>query len=278
MGGTGRSGTTIAAQLLGAHPQVMLIPVELRFHVDGGGLTDLAAGRIDLDGFEQKLWSTWFHRPPNRSGPRGVHVVAEEAHAVAELRSLRDALGEGEDRWHACGTFMDRLLRPACERAGARTWVEMTPPNARQADALCRMFPQARLVHMVRDGRDVAASVARRTWGPNDISSALAWWKKGVVTIHRALERADPDRVRTIRLEELVVGRRDEEYASLLTFTGLDDDESMRQFFDSALRAEDMHEGRWRHGLDPQTVQKVQEEYVAYLRELDRLGIAISGP
>ena len=52
-----------------------------------------------------------------------------------------------------------------------------------------------------RDGRDVAASVARRPWGPNDVASALVWWADNLIEIHRSIERADPARVRTIRLE-----------------------------------------------------------------------------
>src|SRR5699024_12788194 len=97
--------------------------------------------------------------------------------------------------------------------------------NANRAAALCRMFPDDRLVHVVRDGRDVAASVARRSWGPNDILSALTWWGNQVRAIDRSMRQADQQRVRTVRLEALVVGQREQQYAELLEFCGLADAE-----------------------------------------------------
>ncbi len=42
IGGAGRSGTTILAELLGSHPQVLTFPREMRFLTDPGGLINLA--------------------------------------------------------------------------------------------------------------------------------------------------------------------------------------------------------------------------------------------
>lgn len=272
-GGTGRSGTTIAAQILGQHPELALIPIELRFHVDAGGLCDLAAGSIDVATFEEKLRRVWFRRPPNKSGPRGVHVVAEEAVLDEALAGLHEQYHA--DPWSACRQFMDDLLQPFTERAGARTWVEMTPPNGKRADALCRMFPDARFIHMVRDGRDVAASVARRSWGPNDTLSALTWWRQGMATIEKSMSKADPGRVRSIRLESLVVSRREEEYAGLLEFAGLTDSEPVRRFFDDKVAAGSMHPGSWRRGLDDAQVQEIEDRYERVLAQLAEKGIQL---
>jgi hypothetical protein len=40
--GTGRSGTSQLANIIGEHPQIHRIPIETRFIVDPGGLRDLA--------------------------------------------------------------------------------------------------------------------------------------------------------------------------------------------------------------------------------------------
>src|ERR671917_152318 len=40
--GTGRSGTSQLADILGQHPQIHRIPIETRFIIDPGGLRDLA--------------------------------------------------------------------------------------------------------------------------------------------------------------------------------------------------------------------------------------------
>ena len=45
VGGTGRSGTTIIAELLNAHPAMRSsLPIELKFTTNAGGLLDLIFG------------------------------------------------------------------------------------------------------------------------------------------------------------------------------------------------------------------------------------------
>lgn len=271
-GGTGRSGTTIAGELLGRHPELALVPIELRFHVDGGGLSDLANGTIDVAAFEERLRTRWYRRTPNKwSGPRGVHVVADEPTLEAALAGLHES--HAQDPWAASARFMTDLLAPHTAKLGGRTWVEMTPPNAKRAVDLTRLFPQARVIHMVRDGRDVAASVAPRSWGPNDILSALTWWGKQMIELDRSMQAADPSQVRTIRLESLVVDDREQEYAGLLDFLGLADAEPMRAFFDEQVSPDSMHPGRWQRDLDPEQIREVEELYERVLADLDAKGV-----
>jgi hypothetical protein len=47
---------------------------------------------------------------------------------------------------------------------GAARTVEQTPETAFVADAIASAFPEASLVHIVRDGRDVACSLLERGW------------------------------------------------------------------------------------------------------------------
>ena len=46
IGGTGRSGTHVLAQLVSRHDQFGLIPVEVRFHTDPDGFPGLLAGEV----------------------------------------------------------------------------------------------------------------------------------------------------------------------------------------------------------------------------------------
>src|SRR5665809_40996 len=57
--------------------------------------------------------------------------------------------------------------------------------------------------------------------------------------------RAPPDRVLTVRLEELLLTRREETLAALLEFVGLGEDGAIRATFDSELTPENGHLGRW---------------------------------
>jgi hypothetical protein len=270
VGGTGRSGTTIVGELLGARADVTLVPIELRFHVDPGGLADLGDGKVEVEDFVRAMRKRWYERP-ERNGPRGLHVIATRPQMRAGFRALRE--GYDTDSWTACGAFMDTVVRPYCEERGTPTWVEMTPPNARGAAALQRMFPHARVVHMVRDGRDVASSVATRSWGPNDIESALAWWADQLIEIHDSAKAADGERLLTLRLEALVGPDRDEHYRRLVEFLGRGDDPGMRRFFDTQITAEKSHAGSWRSRMDDETQHRVDALYDEQLARLAAHGV-----
>jgi hypothetical protein len=193
---------------------------------------------------------------------------------------MRQAIGRlrdrhPEDSWGACAAFMDEMIRPFAREAGATTWAETSPPNAGRMDSLCRMFPEARIVHMVRDGRDVASSVTRRRWGPNDIESALAMWADLLIRINQASQRADAARVITVRLESLVGPRRESEYDRLLDFLGRDPDPGMRAFFDERITAGRSHSERWRMGLEPAEQERIAKLYDEQLARLADHGVTI---
>ncbi len=270
VGGTGRSGTTIVGQLLGARADMTLVPIEMRFHVDPGGLADLGEGRIELEDFVKEMRSHWYKRP-NRNGPRGLHVIATRPQMRAGFRALRERYDA--DPWAACAAFMETVIRPYCEQHSTPTWVEMTPPNVNGVAALHRMFAHARVMHMVRDGRDVASSVARRVWGPNDIESALVWWADQLIEIHDAEQRADPERILTLRLEALVGPDRDEHYRRLVEFVGRDDDAGMRRFFDTEMTAGKSRPGSWRNTLDDEAQHRVDALYDEQLERLSAHGV-----
>jgi hypothetical protein len=179
VGGTGRSGTTVLGALLGSHPTRLLIPQEAKFHSAVGGLCDLVEGRTTLAAFEDTLANKWFDR-----GPRsGLHRYLAWEDIEAALVELRTSLRSDPDR--AAAAFTYRLLDPLAAAAGASGWVEMTPTNVLAGPTLLRLFPGMRLVHSVRDGRDVACSVVRQRWGATDLDDALEWWG-------RKLERPSP--------------------------------------------------------------------------------------
>lgn len=78
-GGTERSGTTIVARLVAAHPAYALVPIEARFHTDARGLPDLLAGRIELAEFRRRMRRVWYRRKLRNGGLRGMfHFLPEE--------------------------------------------------------------------------------------------------------------------------------------------------------------------------------------------------------
>jgi hypothetical protein len=187
--------------MLGAHPDCICTP-ESEF------MTDVL--RVSAD-----------------PGARLASIVADERFLPWEgdLDALRQELAT-----HG-GDYAESLLRivrryaASVGREGARVWIDHTPLNARVAATLLEMFPAARFIHIVRDGRAVAASVLPLTWGPNTVERSAHWWIE-LVAFGLALESWGRERVMRVRYEDLV-GDPESTVRSLSAFTGLSFDPVM---------------------------------------------------
>ena len=68
------------------------------------------------------------------------------------------------ERCHSAGDFQRLLMEAICENQGASRWADCTPDNALHMEAIQRDFPDAKFIHIVRDGRDVALSLVQQRW------------------------------------------------------------------------------------------------------------------
>jgi hypothetical protein len=172
------------------------------------------------------------------------------------------------------------LLGPLGRRRGKPALVEMSSHNVRQAQTLLRLFPDARIIHALRDGRDSAASVTGKTWGPGNVAAALDWWADRLRAIDRGVggeEDGAPygipaGQFQVVLLDDLVAGGRQRGYEDLLRFLGIEDERAMRTFFERSLTPEAAHIGRWRHQLGPLGRARVDRRYRRLLRALDSEG------
>jgi hypothetical protein len=275
VGGTGRSGTTVLGHLIGAHPAYAVIPSESKFITGPGGLCDLAAGKTTFPAFEALVLG---RRLRTRFGG-GLHTIVDRATVESALPGLGQRLRA--EPWAAAAEFAHRLLDPIAIDASARAWVDQNPGNVFRGAELLRMFPNMRLVHSVRDGRDVAASVTPLPWGPNDLDEALDWWGHRVERAFAACDRLPPERVLVVQMEELVARNRERGYARLLAFLGLDDDPAMRAYFEDHYTEARSHIGRWRQDVPPERMAAFEAHYerlAAGLRERGRPYVPVAEP
>ncbi len=86
-------------------------------------------------------------------------------------------------------------------RSGDRDWVDATPSNTLMARDLALMFPGARFLHIVRDGREVVESMLASGFGipaARDFATACEYWR-GLVACGLEAEHSHPDRVLQVR-------------------------------------------------------------------------------
>ncbi|MBA2521918.1 MAG: sulfotransferase [Solirubrobacterales bacterium] len=276
IGGTGRSGTHALAHLLGRHSHFADVPIEARFHCNKRGMPDLLEGRITLRSYLAKLRGFWWHRVRVDGQPRGLYNLLRRAELDAALERF-EARFEA-DPVDACrGLYLD-LLSPVAARRGKPGLVEMSSHNVRESQTIMRLFPQARIIHALRDGRDSASSVSGKTWGPRSTGAAIGWWADRLRAIERGVRGSEDgatfsipaDRFRVVLLDDLVGVNRNDVYGGLLEFLGVGDEPDMRSYFEREMTAERAHVGRWRSDLRSPERVWIQRRYERTVARLER--------
>ena len=278
IGGTGRSGTHAVARLLGRHSHLADVPIEARFHCNKRGLPDLLEGRITLNGYLSKLRGFWWHRVRVDGHPRGLYNLHRRYEFDAACERFQAAYPENPI--DASRRLVLDLLEPVAARAGKPRLVEMSSHNVKEAQTLLRLFPDARVIHALRDGRDAATSVSDKTWGPNSVTRGIDWWEARLREIERGVRGEEDgasysipsDRFRVVLLDDLVGPDRERAYAELLEFLELPDEEPIRTFFESSVTADAAHAGRWRRELGPVARRRVASRYQRAVTTLEQEG------
>ena len=140
IGGCHRSGTTLLGALLGAHPQCLTTP-ESQFKINA-----LEGARL----------------PQNRSEVEGVLERAETMRSLSRWNLQPSAFELPGDMDFRYSALMQRLVvayGETVDKTSFDFWVDHTPTNIRHLSMLFSEFPEAKAIHLVRDGRGVAASV-----------------------------------------------------------------------------------------------------------------------
>ena len=182
IGGEHRSGTTLLAAILGAHSQIILglelnftEPPDLGPHLlaycalvrDGGGA-------VPAKGTPQAAFFWAIQLFLRQCEALGVARDVVESLTRRVMGDRRSDLKGFRDR---CA-LVDAIGQWRTEELGVCHWGFKIQRDIITARSLAEYWPAARFVHIVRDGRDVAASHVRdhSDWGCRDAAAAAAAW------------------------------------------------------------------------------------------------------
>lgn len=301
VGGTGRSGTTVVGDLLGNHSQIRTsTPIEIKFLTNKSGLVDVVfgysseieknAGKVSilnfrtyrkrkqkekerfskiLAEFKKFIWEKWWDidAPP----PHGRGLTSGIAKSDLEnlLKTLERDLKINR-KW-AARRFMANFISKQFDAGDEIYWVETTPMNIPEANKLQELFPNALFINMVRDPRDVIASLLTKKWGPTTPLEGLEWIEKRLIAGHEALSVIKPEKKITIALEDLVIKSRDATYKKLLDFLSVPDEPAVQEFFTRSMTPEAATSGRWKSEIDS---AEFSAGYEAMTARLKKAGVA----
>jgi hypothetical protein len=184
--GAPRSGTTLLRFMLDSHPE-LAIPPETGF---------LSLGR-KMRGTGSRLRDRFFDTLINYISWPDFEISEEEFRA-ALLRVDPFSVTEG----------FRTFYRMYAARFGKSRWGDKTPHYCFELDSIRRVLPEARFIHIIRDGRDVALSMRQMWFSPGwGIKTQATYWLKCVRAARRAgLSRPD---YLEVRYEDLVLKPRE---------------------------------------------------------------------
>ena len=156
--------------------------------------------------------------------------------------------------------FMEELFSPLIKNK--RFWIDHTPFTFLHMPDIKNIYPESKIVVIIRDPRDTISSYLNMEWGGNDVSSVSHWvynvyskWselKKTVIAGHDYFE---------LKLEDLI-SHRDQSLVDLSNYLEIDITPSMKDV--------DLTEGhmrRWETDLDSEDKSMLNELFGSFLQE-----------
>ena len=227
--GCARSGTTLLQRMINAHSQIAITP--------------------------ESHWICRLFEQGRGQTPEGV-ITAEIIPLLLEdldPRFARLNIGRQEllgllasDPAVRYASFVSGIFDLYGKAKGKAAVGNKTPGFVRKIHTLQRLWPQARIVHLLRDGRDVCLSMINRplnhvnrgplrTWAQDAVTTAALWWEWSVKLGRQAGNSRGSGLYYEMSYESLVAHPA-QECAALCTFLGVPFEAGMLRF----------HEGRTR--------------------------------
>jgi hypothetical protein len=181
--GAERSGTSLMYALLASHPQLSMIR-------------------------RANMWRWFYGKFGDLGDPENLDAAIDAlerykrlAPLEADWERVRREFDEGPPTY---GRLFDLPHRHRAERIGRARWGDKSLHSEYFAREIFTEFPDARVIHMVRDPRDRYASIANRyEHSSKGIASATGRWLASVRAGETNMSRY-PDRYSVVRFEDLL--------------------------------------------------------------------------
>jgi len=165
------------------------------------------------------------------------------------------------------GDFIRDVINDLLQQSGKGFFVEDNTWNILVARELLELLPEARLIHVYRDPRDVVASFSQQRWSPADKQQGARWYKAMMTHWFRVRSELPAGSTYELKLEELVAAP-EAMLRDICSFIGVPFDERMLQ-----VDLGHAHSGRWKREYTTPEKQAVQ----AILADLiERLGYPLT--
>lgn len=253
--GSARSGTTLLASCLDLHDEIV-VPDETDFIVPMA----FVLSRVSNPRLGKDLIQKLICRTDRFSYSLGEYVSAWD---------IRKAVRRAD---YNMGSILDSVYQMVAKRAGKRFGGDKSPNDIGNLSILLQQKLQTsgiKIIHLVRDIRDVVLSLQHTAWAPMKGMGAPAPWQGSNLQLAKAF--VDHPNYHRLRFEDLVVHPR-EELERLCRFLNVPFQEKMLDHENRGTRYRKVEHHRnigqpfrpdrinvWRHEMSPEVRNRVEE-------------------
>jgi protein-tyrosine sulfotransferase len=211
--GAARSGNTLLRALLVGHSEISIPPES---YVLGGIIRQ----------WDRHNFRDWNELVDSVIGEFESHP--EFSTWEIDLAPVRDNLHVFNPNQRSLAKIVDAIYRhySAVKFPGFRMWGDKTPLNTERIILIDRVFPAARHIHMLRDGRDAVSSAVKAGMFDGSVEGACRSWQLRTRNALQLGRRIGVGRYLELRYEDLVSGPRDA-VVRVCDFLGVDFEEQM---------------------------------------------------
>ncbi len=181
-----RSGSTLLRLLLNAHSQVAVPPPTFMFPLINPFLETYG----DLDDINNLRAIAKDTLAIQKSKPWPFDVTVEQLVAKVDERSFAGVYRALHELW--------------ADHHGKSRWGEKTPPDSFCVESIISCFPDAKIINLIRDGRDVAVDWIENLEWPKNIHATATQWKEFVRAMEPWRETLDSNQLLNVYYETMV--------------------------------------------------------------------------
>lgn len=207
IGGAQRSGTTMLGSVLGGNTEIVCVPEASFIH---RFYTEKAFDIIGI--WKEIIKSTDFinHWCFNNNEIMAINNSLDKNFSYRQLIEL------------IVYVYAQRV-----KKINFKFWVCHTPNNIAKSDILFNIFPDAKFIHIFRDGRAVSNSILKTNFGANTSYYAAYQWRREVSIAFMAEYLCENrDRFYNIRYEDIIT-KPERELKALCEFINIVYEENM---------------------------------------------------
>ena len=152
------------------------------------------------------------------------------------------------------GHFINNLTQSILRHQKKELYADDNTWNILYADTLLDMLPHARLIHIIRDPRDVVASFVKQNWCPDNLHHAIKYYQSIIqrwLSIEQSLKK---DQYLNIKFEEMI--RKPEDIVrEMCRFSNLEFQTNMIR-----IDLSKSNTGRWKNDFSATEIKTIESE------------------